>query len=300
MDSNTEKESWLTSYLKFFLFLPSIPLIKSKKKLEEFLGYRFEYLERLLPHVDSFYGESFLPKEDEDGNPRFDTEGKPLMRKVNPSYGELKLIQRRIKNLLNRIKLPHYIHGGTRRKNNVTYAEVHLGKKYHFCTDLKDFFPNITSMRVYLMFIRNGCTPDISRVLTGLTTYRGMLPQGTPTSTHIANLVALTVDSAVNAFCAANNIYYGRFVDDLAFSSMTPFDAQIEELLTIVSRAGFRINYKKTFTKIGKFKTTGIEVGNDGLDVTRKTTRKIENPSTPEKSRKTLEGYRRMVKRRGK
>ena len=275
-------------------------MIKSKKQFKEFTGYRVEYLERLLPDIESFYREKQLPKEDEDGNPRIGLDGQPLMRIVNPSYGELKLIQGRIKQLLNRIKLPSYIHGGTRGRSNVTYAEIHLGKKYHFCTDLKNFFPNITHQQVYKMLVDNGCTHDIARLLTRLTTYQGILPQGTPTSTHIANLVSLPVDSVINDYCATHNIYFGRFVDDLAFSSIVPFNEHIDIILSLIRKAGFRINYKKTFAKIGKISNAGVDIENNSLDVSGKTSRKIENPATPEISRKILEGYRRRVRNRGK
>ena len=39
------------------------------------------------------------------------------------------------------------------------------------------------------MFLREGCTPAIARILTKLTTHKYQVPQGIPTSTLIANLV---------------------------------------------------------------------------------------------------------------
>ena len=50
----------------------------------------------------------------------------------------------------------------------------------------------------------NNMSPDVGRILTKLTTYKYEVPQGIPTSTHIANLVALPIDQRLIEICDAN------------------------------------------------------------------------------------------------
>jgi RNA-directed DNA polymerase len=186
-------------------------------------------------------------------------------RILYPSNGRLKEIQQRIKSqILDKIELPHFLFGGVKGKTNISNAKMHKGKKYKFTTDLKKFFPSISWKLVYGMFLANGFSADVARVLTILTTYKGMLPQGCPTSTSIANLVFIPVDFEINNFCIENEITYTRFVDDLSMSSPNDFKDITQQLLDFVRKSNFRISHKKTFygTNVS---VTGIEPRNNSL-----------------------------------
>src|SRR5690606_10788268 len=93
------------------------------------------------------------------------------------------------KNILLKIDLPNYAFGAVKGKDNVDNAKQHQGKKYKFTTDLKDFFPSITNKAVNEMFVSQGFSHKVSGLLTKLTTYKGKIPQGAPTSSTLANLV---------------------------------------------------------------------------------------------------------------
>jgi RNA-directed DNA polymerase len=72
-----------------------------------------------------------------------------------PAKGRLKLIQDRIKsNILSRIELPEFVQGGVKKRDNLSNAKFHKGKLYKFATDLKKFYPTITSKKVFEMFRR--------------------------------------------------------------------------------------------------------------------------------------------------
>src|SRR5688572_10080478 len=158
--------------------------------------------------------------------------GRMKERILYPAKGRLKLIQNRIKsNILSKIELPVFVQGGVKKRDNLTNAKFHQGKLYKFATDLRKFYPTITSKKVFEMFRRNNFSPDVSKVLTQLTTYKGMLPQGTHTSTHIANLVFLPADYLIYDFCKQNNITYTRFIDDLTMSSPKDFKFSVEMIL---------------------------------------------------------------------
>ena len=95
------------------------------------------------------------------------------------------------------------------------------------------------------------------------------MPQGTPTSTHIANLVFLDIDQKLISFCKENNITYSRYVDDLTFSSQQDFKDMLNKLLDIVNEGGFKISYRKTNYK-GFQVITGVTVYNNYIDGTQK------------------------------
>lgn len=95
----------------------------------------------------------------------------------------------------------------------------------------------------------------ISHWLTNLTTWKYELPQGTPTSTHIANLVFLDTDLLID-LCNKHNITYTRYVDDLTFSSQQDFQHLLTDILKIVTENNFKLSYRKTQYK-GKQTITG-------------------------------------------
>lgn len=238
-----------------------------------------------------------MVKENPDGSPKMKN-GEIQYRTLYPSTGLLKTVQESIKDrILSKIGLPPHIQGGVKKKNNITNAKRHQGKKYHFRTDLSGFYPSVRYKMVYDMFIRNGFSPDVSRLLTQLTTYKGELPQGTPTSTHIANLVSLPIDFQLIDFCSNRGITYTRFVDDLSFSSAKDFQAITHEIISIITSRGFSINHKKTFYKVGRTLTTGIWVKNNSLDARDDQKKRLVDPDLTESQRKGIENYIKRVKK---
>ena len=197
-------------------------MIKKPTRLAYHLKLPNEELIELADNSSRYYYKKEEIKTHKDGSPKIKN-GKVQIRILFPSKGKLKIIQSRIKHLLAKIELPSNILGGVKKCDNIKNAKVHKGKKYHFCTDLKDFFPFITNKAVYNTFIQNGFSPDVSSLLTKLTTCNGELPQGTPTSTHIANLAFLPTDMEIINLCESNKITYTRYVDDLTFSSQDDF-----------------------------------------------------------------------------
>jgi RNA-directed DNA polymerase len=244
-------------------------------------------LEKITSQIDNYY------KRKEDI--KIDSNGKDKIRILYPSLGRLKEIQERINSqILAKIDLPNFLFGGVKGKTNILNANEHKGKKYKFTTDLKKYFPSISWHLVYGMFLEYGFSPDVSRLLTKLTTYKGMLPQGSPTSTSIANLVFIPVDIEINNFCKGNKITYTRFVDDLSMSSPTDFKECTNYILDFIRKANFRINHSKTSYGT-KASVTGIDVGNNSLKATKKFLERLSNST--ELSENQLQGRKAYLKR---
>ena len=218
--------------------------IKSIKHLMAVLGCRLSEVEYIIANKSEYYYTSTIKKVDKFGNIRYDGEGNIEYRILNPSKGRLKEIQTIIKNsILSKIILPTNIKGGVKGNDNIANARVHLGKKYKFKTDIKKYFPSIKYSRVFGLYINIGCSPNVASILTHLTTHKFELPQGTPTSTHIANLIFLPNDLLIIEYCKIHKVTYTRFVDDLVFSSALDFRNKCNEIVDFILKDNFRINY---------------------------------------------------------
>lgn len=163
-----------------------------------------------------------------------------------PDY-TLKSIQRNIlNNVLNERITSSYAKAYKKGLNLVDNAIPHINKKVILKLDIKDFFPSIDFLKIYKKaFPRNIYPEAVASLLTNLTTYNNFLPQGTPTSSYISNLVLRSFDIKVGNFCEDRNISYTRYCDDMTFSGN--FDTK--EIITFVKNAlfkeGFILNKQK-------------------------------------------------------
>lgn len=237
------------------------------KKLCSIIGYKPKEVEEITSNIDSYYtewGEKKIDKKT--GEFKRYKDGTIKERIIRPSSRELKQIQKNIKNrILSPIILPDCVHGGVKKRSNISNAKPHQGNKYQFTTDLQEFYPNISSKRVYDTFLSLNFSPHFSHWLSKLTTWKYELPQGTPTSTHIANLVFLKTDLELIVFCNQYYLTYTRYVDDLTFSSQQDFRHLLNNILNIITSNDFKLSYRKTKYQ-GNQTITGIDVFLNKID----------------------------------
>jgi RNA-directed DNA polymerase len=228
------------------------------RKLCFTLGFKRNEIKTLLDNVDKNYKQWSEVKTDKQDNPKTYLDGTIKKRTFRNPSQLLKTVQKRIKtNIIDKVVLPNNVHGGVKKRSNITNAKAHQGNKYLFETDLQEFYPNISMKSVYDTFIKLGYSNHYSHWLTKLTTKDNELPQGSPTSTGISNLVFVKTDIQLNEFCKANSITYTRYIDDLTFSSQQDFGNCIQELLDIVINDNFKISRRKTAYE-GNQTITGI------------------------------------------
>ncbi len=210
---------------------------------------------------------------------RRNKKGKLKIRIINPSIRTLKVVQKHICNLLNtKITSAPYAFGSTKRRSGVMNARFHQGNKYIFQTDLRKFFPSIPNKEVYRMFVRFGFSPDVASILTRLTTYKGHIPQGAPTSSLVANLVFTKTGDILAEYCKQHGLKFSTYVDDMTISGPTDFQNLIPEILNIIQQDGYKISDAKTTYRTNHPEITGAKVGNNYIDITDKLKAKIANP----------------------
>jgi len=125
------------------------------KYLSAILGCKPAEIEYIAAHPDEYYREWFEKKIDKiSGDFKRYKDGTVKQRAIRPSLKRLKAIQTAIKtNILAKAALPPNIHGGVKKRNNISNAKPHQGKKYKFTTDLQAFYPHkIQSCVLYVSF----------------------------------------------------------------------------------------------------------------------------------------------------
>lgn len=265
------------------------------KKLCFTIGFKRSEIKLLLENIDKNYSKWSEDKTDKLGNPKRYLDGTIKTRTFRNPSTFLKLVQKRIKvNVIDKVTLPENVHGGVKKRSNITNAKAHQGNKYLFETDLQEFYPNINKETVYKIFLGLGYSSHISHWLTKLITVDNQLPQGSPASLGISNLVFIKTDKKLKEYCKTHSITYTRYVDDLTFSSQQDFGERIQEILDIVINDNFKINRRKT--KYDSDQTiTGIQPYLNKIDAPENIIEKSKNEIELNAEKKPYTTYRNNI-----
>jgi RNA-directed DNA polymerase len=212
------------------------------------------------------------------------------VRNISAPTKTLKRIQNILNYKLNALYDPNSVAHGFIKKfetskgllsspNIITNAKMHVKKRLVFNLDLEDFFPSITSNRVYGLF-KNQYHLDtkIAVILTQICCFNNQIPQGAPTSPIITNMICSRLDRKLKLLSGRNFITYSRYADDLTFSTTKksfPRDFESDVLKTITDE-GFNVNKKKRRLQIKEThqSVTGLTV-NKKVNIQRKFIRNI-------------------------
>ncbi|MGA0572071.1 retron Ec67 family RNA-directed DNA polymerase/endonuclease [Variovorax sp. VNK109] len=194
-------------------------------------------------------------------------------REISAPAKDLKLVQHRLAELLqacsDEIALSHgqvglgISHGFKPKHSTMTNARRHITRRYVFNADIHDFFGTLNFGRVRGFFLKDKnflLNDKVATILAQIACTDNSLPQGSPCSPIISNLVAHILDIHLAKLAASTGCTYTRYADDLTFSSnKSPFPmkvaVQAEEmhkwipgssLERLVKQAGFEFNPKKT------------------------------------------------------
>ena len=199
-------------------------------------------------------------------------------RIITAPTGKLKDVQKCISVLVAPYyQVPDCVHGFAEGKSVASNASMHTAKNYVLNIDLKDFFPTITYTRVVKSLKELGFNDEVSDIIARLCTIpmwdeqnqmlRNSLPQGSPASPLLSNIVCISLDRRLSGLAKRFRLTYSRYADDITFSSDHSVYAKdsefLKELENIVESSGFKINEKKTRLqkKGSRQDVTGLIVG---------------------------------------
>lgn len=169
-------------------------------------------------------------------------------------------------------------HGFRKGHGIVTNAKTHVKQRYVFNIDLKNFFPSINFGRVRGFFINSRdfqLDPAIATIIAQIACYDNELPQGSPSSPIISNLIGHILDLRLARLAKKVKCNYSRYVDDITFSTrLKKFPVElancddegawrVSDLLSNkIKNCGFDINHKKVSMQYNSNRqmTTGLVV----------------------------------------
>lgn len=157
----------------------------------------------------------------------------------------LRAAQTSLRRLLDQIPLPDAAHGWRKGRSPSTNARAHVGKALLIKLDLEDFFPSCHFTRVHQLFLDLGCSQEVARALTRLTTADHHLPQGFLTSPVLANLLLAPLDRRLRGLVRQRGADYSRYGDDLSLSGQASLLKAGPLAKRIISESGHRINAEK-------------------------------------------------------
>ena len=144
------------------------------------------------------------------------------LREIAAPCTSLKIIQRKLSQVLYSVYEPKApVHGFTPSKSIVTNAQQHRNKRFVLNIDLKDFFPSIHFGRVKGIFMKPpyNLTPEVAITLAKICCYDGKLPQGSPASPIVSNMICARMDSELRKLAKEYQCTYTRYADDITFST---------------------------------------------------------------------------------
>lgn len=219
-------------------------------------------------------------------------------RTIKAPIDQLKGLQRKLTDLLQdcldeinaaRGLKDRIAHGFKRKRSIMSNARQHRHRRWVFNIDLEDFFPSINFGRVRGFFIKNRdfqLHKDVATVLAQIACHDHSLPQGSPCSPVISNLVAHLLDMRLVKLAQDVGCTYSRYADDLTFSTnKRQFPAEIarpagnlgpdshlwqpgDDLRNTIKHTDFSINANKTHLmyRTSRQEVTGLVV-NEKINV---------------------------------
>ena len=180
------------------LYDNKVPIIFDTEHLSLLLGCKIQFLYKITNNLNKHNGK---------------------MRAITEPYSDLKNIQQWILvNILQKMPVSIYAKAyisNTSLKSNVRF---HVKQPVIIKLDVQDFFPSIHQISLVRLFRKYGYELNLSRMLSRLCTYEGVLPQGAPTSPYISNLYCRRIDNRIGKYITNAGFRYTRYSDDITIS----------------------------------------------------------------------------------
>ena len=169
-------------------------------------------------------------------------------REIQEPKEKLKQVQKRIKELLQRLETPNWLISGKKGNSFVTNAKRHISSKYFLTMDIESFYINSSKEYVFKFFKSiMKMSEDVAWLMADLVTYKGFIPTGSPSSQIVAYLSYSPSFNRIKKIADTYNSILTLYVDDLSLSSKKPITKKLPYLINQ--------ELKKVFHKIKNKKT---------------------------------------------
>lgn len=245
-----------------FLHENSLPPAVSAPCLAVLFGYSTDFVYALSKNQYKFY-RTFQIKH-----------GKKL-RTIHSPRVALKVVQKWLGyHLSSAISFDSHVCGFIKGRSFVDAAKMHEGAKWVYSVDIADFFPSVSSEQVTEALVSIGYLPESAELITNLCSLDEVLPQGSPASPVLSNLVMRDIDRELLHLAGKHGLKVTRYADDIVFSGRDHFIEELPEALdSIFEQSTFSLNRDKTFfadaEKGQRLKVHGLLVKDDQVTLTK-------------------------------
>lgn len=212
--------------------MKSLP--ETKDQLVDLLGVKQAMLDDVLKNAPSMYRP--YPVRKKSGGTRI----------IEPPLDDLKKIQSLInERLLSKI----HSHEAVFPRKKASIKDVllpHEAQPVVIACDISDFFPSLRTAGLKSLFSDLGFSNEMTNLLLRLTTYKGHVPQGAPTSSSIARLYVSDLANSIEKYIAdIPHAQVSIYADDIIISGPVGLKRCLPGLNKIANRYKLKFNHKK-------------------------------------------------------
>ncbi len=167
----------------------------------------------------------------------------------------------------NRVAQPmSCVYGFVPGRSAIQAATAHCGADWVLSLDIEEFFPSTGKLLVVEALEQIGYPRHGAELMAGLCCLRGALPQGSPASPALSNLIFQATDESLSRLGVSHRVTYTRYADDMVFSGNGEPPADLQTLAEgLVRAAGWKISERKTrlVARPGRLKVHGLLIDGD-------------------------------------
>lgn len=228
------------------------------------LQLKNEYIRSIVRRSNYYYKDYYISKRN--GG----------QRKISQASPELKTLQYWIKaNILTLMPVSKGAFAYNKGNSIKRHAEFHKDSYFIFHTDIKNFFPSITSEHLISVLSDNHSLieeaglwfDDLFDVISSICFRHNHLCIGTVSSPAICNIIMYSFDEYFTDYCSSRNWKYSRYADDIYISSQEYLPCSLRsEVNEKLKEIGFSSNNNKTWfcSKKCRREITGLILTENG------------------------------------
>jgi RNA-directed DNA polymerase len=244
------------------LFSRSLPPVTSAYCLSILFGYSLKFIYALATEQQKFY-RTFSIKQ-----------GKKSRRISSPKVA-LKVIQKWLAYHLDEVTdFSSHVHGFVRGRSFVGAAKQHIGSRWVYSIDIKEFFSSISDHNIMESLVDLGYSEKAADLLANLCCLNGVLAQGSPASPVLSNIYMHEFDKKLLEVAEKHSLIVTRYADDIVFSGQNELVEEIiNEIESIFTGSELSLNRDKYYFadthKGQRLKVHGLLVKEDRVTLTK-------------------------------
>lgn len=242
--------------------------MKTTEKISQDLKLDRLYIEKILSKSQYYYKDYFIQKSNGE------------KRRISQPSPELKSFQYWVvKNILSKYKVSASAFAYKKGDSIKKHAAFHLGSKYIFHTDIRNFFGSISPL-LLINALKENDSPikdmsididDFIYCVQKICFRNNKLCIGSVSSPSISNIVMLSFDETIMDFCDENGLKYSRYADDIYISSEKYISIDLSGFISKqLLKLGLTMNKRKTWYCSSKNRQliTGLTLTSDHKSIT--------------------------------